>query len=368
MFNLAFTSLPIILMGVLDQDVDDKVSLANPQLYKRGIERKEWTPKKFWAYMADGLYQSVLVFWAGYLLFSPANTTSHSGQGLDDVKRMGVFIAATAVIVVNLYVLFNTYRWDWLTLVVQAFSILIFFLWTGAWTSSTGSVYFYKAAAEVFGQLTFWLFVLVTFVICMLPRFTAKSAQKVFFPREVDIIREQIRMGKWDYLKDSDDLFPPKPNKIASSSSSDVSQRRRRADSEAAIYPPSSSHPSHAHGPSVDTAGGHTLNLSPDMAENRMSGDMLRQSVTASSDNRISLSPRASLDRSRPSFERARRSMDRMRPSFEQSDHFTSAAMLTRMSSAGSTNADRKYNPARGRGNTIGEEPSDPHGSPRKRT
>lgn len=48
LYNLAFTSLPIIFMGILDQDVDDKVSLAVPQLYRRGIERKEWTQRKFW--------------------------------------------------------------------------------------------------------------------------------------------------------------------------------------------------------------------------------------------------------------------------------------------------------------------------------
>ena len=35
-------------MGVLDQDVDDLVSLAVPQLYRRGIERKEWSQPKFW--------------------------------------------------------------------------------------------------------------------------------------------------------------------------------------------------------------------------------------------------------------------------------------------------------------------------------
>lgn len=51
-FNLAFTSLPVIVMGVLDQDVDDRVSLAVPQLYRRGIERKEWTQPKFWYVMA----------------------------------------------------------------------------------------------------------------------------------------------------------------------------------------------------------------------------------------------------------------------------------------------------------------------------
>jgi len=46
--NLLFTSLPVILMGILDQDVSDKVSLAVPQLYRRGMERKEWSQVKFW--------------------------------------------------------------------------------------------------------------------------------------------------------------------------------------------------------------------------------------------------------------------------------------------------------------------------------
>jgi phospholipid-translocating ATPase len=48
MFNLFFTSVPVVLMGVLDQDVGDTVSLAVPQLYRRGIERLEWSQTKFW--------------------------------------------------------------------------------------------------------------------------------------------------------------------------------------------------------------------------------------------------------------------------------------------------------------------------------
>ena len=43
MYNLAFISLPIILIGVLDQDVDNKVLLVVPQLYKRGIKCLKWT-------------------------------------------------------------------------------------------------------------------------------------------------------------------------------------------------------------------------------------------------------------------------------------------------------------------------------------
>ena len=50
--NLAFTSLPVIFMGIFDQDVDDKISLAVPQLFMRGIEQKEWSELKFW-YVID---------------------------------------------------------------------------------------------------------------------------------------------------------------------------------------------------------------------------------------------------------------------------------------------------------------------------
>jgi phospholipid-translocating ATPase len=61
MFNLLFTSVPVVLMGVLDQDVSDTVSLEVPQLYRRGIERKEWTQTKFWLV-------SLCILLSGYLV------------------------------------------------------------------------------------------------------------------------------------------------------------------------------------------------------------------------------------------------------------------------------------------------------------
>jgi phospholipid-translocating ATPase len=223
MYNLAFTSLPVILMGVFDQDVDDKVSLAVPQLYTRGIERKEWTQPKFWMYMVDGVYQSVIVFFMGYLIFRPANFVPKNGLNVDDTSRMGVFIATAAVIVVNLYVLNNTYRWDWLTVLIVVISILLIWFWTGVYTSFTVGFTFYGAAAQVYGTLDFWANLLLTTIICLLPRFCAKAIQKIYFPRDVDIIREQVRQGKFDYLKYNDSLAPPAPDeaKVKSLASSE---------------------------------------------------------------------------------------------------------------------------------------------------
>ena len=124
LFNLAFTSLPIIFQGILDQDVDDKVALAVPQLYRRGIEQKEWTQTKFWLYMFDGLYQSVICFYFTYSLFSAANFVTEDGRTVNDYKRLGVYIVSPAVVVVNLYILINTSRWDWFMVLITAISIL----------------------------------------------------------------------------------------------------------------------------------------------------------------------------------------------------------------------------------------------------
>jgi phospholipid-translocating ATPase len=346
-------------MGVLDQDVDDKVSLAVPQLYTRGIERKEWTQPKFWLYMADGLYQSVLVFWAAYLLYSPANFLTSNGLGIEDVRRMGVYVAAVAVVVVNTYVLFNTYRWDWLTLLVQAISMLLFFFWTGVWTSSTGAGIFYKAGAQVFGQLTFWAMLFVTIVICLLPRFTAMSAQKVFFPRDIDIIREQVKQGHFDYLKDIDEVVTPplREKPVPLDSASDRSQQlgkpnRQRSDTLAEstrpMIPPSTAQTTTTHGRmNGSDATEYSGQTSPrPQNPNRLSTEINRLSMN-------NPSPRPSMERPRQSYERSRQSMDRLRPSFEQSDHMTSAAMLTRMESSGSA---LRYTHTRERGNTIGEE------------
>lgn len=220
---------------------------------------------------------------------------------------MGVYVAAVAVVVVNLYVLFNTYRWDWFTLLIQAISILFFWFWTGVWTSTTGSQYFYKAGAEVFGQLSFWALLLVTVIICLLPRFTAMSCQKVFFPRDVDIIREQVKQGKFDYLKDerNTDTPPLDEKSLSHDSASDGSKARERsethADSTRPIIAPSTGRTETTNG-----AADHNESLRRPQDMSRLSVDLHRLSTGAS--------PRPSSERPRQSFERSRQSMDRLRP------------------------------------------------------
>lgn len=381
LFNLAFTSLPIIFQGILDQDVDDKVSLAVPQLYRRGIEQKEWTQTKFWLYMGDGLYQSVICFFFTYLEFYNATFTTESGRNVNDYKRLGVYIVNPIVVVVNVYILINTLRWDWFMCLITAISILLIFLWTGAYTAFTAGFTFYGAAPEVYGALSFWCVGLLTIIMCLLPRFFAKAFQKMYYPYDIDIVREQVRQGKFDYLKDVDPTnVSSKPGEMAESTTSseashqmvkkqanDYEGRPTLDEDQRPIYPPSIAHTNGTRNPRSHNGSdgtdytGHGRDSSLDRAfppiYTNLGNNAQSQSQPQSVANPTPTitrddwnhpeqgTMRPSFDQAkpvRPSFDRLRSSMDRTRSSFEASRDFTSAALLARVESSHSAGDRRR--------------------------
>ncbi|KAI8632796.1 phospholipid-translocating P-type ATPase domain-containing protein [Xylariaceae sp. FL1651] len=332
LFNLIFTSLPPIVIGVLDQDVSDSVSLAVPQLYQRGIERLEWTQLKFWTYMVDGFYQSIITFFIPYLVVY--NTSSITGSGMDVTERyrLGAYIAHPAVITINLFILINTYSWDWLTVLIVVLSDLIIFFWTGVYTSSTFAGTFYGAAPQIYGELSFWVVLVLTPLICIAPRYASKALQKVFWPHDVDIIREQVTQGKLDNLLKEENRDEHGDAKTSLSSASSSSRRKHQHQPQQSvdedlrpIYPPSIA--------ATSIAGHNTRSQRGSDGTNYTRHDLSMEVPVNQPADIPDVPVRQSIDRVRPSYDRMRASMDRVRPSFEQTNEFTSAAMLSRYES-----------------------------------
>ncbi|CAK7208943.1 phospholipid transporting ATPase [Sporothrix bragantina] len=352
MFNLFFTSVPVILMGVLDQDVPDTVSLAVPQLYRRGIERLEWTQKKFWFYMGDALYQSVLCFFIPYLTMVRTPFATLNGLDVADRLRLGAYIVHPTVLTINLYMLINTYRWDWLMVLVVVLSFLFVFFWTGVYTSTTYSEFFYGTARDIYGEASFWAVYFITPVVCLFPRYAIKALQKVYFPYDVDIIREQVQQGKFKgYNKEGQLIKDASHDDVeklvdgtnsAGGSSSEGSRKGKKHSSHMQfasvdedrrpIYPPSvATHNTRTQNGSDGTnysGSGHNRQYSVD--EMNIGMAVTSTDYTATSSGR----GRPSIDRARPSYDRMRASMDRVRASYEASNDFTTAARLSRLESS----------------------------------
>ena len=203
-YNLAFTSLPIIFLGIFDQDVEADVALKVPQLYKSGILRQEWNQWKFMWYMFDGLYQSAVSFFFPILIFTGGILATYNGLGIDHRFWIGNMVLIISVTACDLYTILRQYRWDWLTLLVDTISVLLVFFWIGVYSSSTYSGEFYKSGAQVFGSLCFWVVYLAGVLACLIPRFVFNTVMICFFPRDIDIIRECVARGDFT----NDNTFP----------------------------------------------------------------------------------------------------------------------------------------------------------------
>ena len=266
--------------------------------------------------MADGCYQAVMCFFIPYLTLTGSPFVTFNGLDVADRTRLGCYIAHPAVITINLYVLINTYRWDWLMVLVVVVSDLFIFFWTGVFTTSTYAGVFYQAAPQVYAEASFWAVLFITPVICIFPRYSIKALQKVYWPYDVDIIREQVQQGKFARLQPATE-DPEKAPAAEGSGSSQSSKKGKHvqytSEDRRPIYPPSVA----THNTRTQNGSDGTNNFST-----RLSTDL------------PDLPVRPSMDRPRPSYDRIRASMDRVRPSFEASHDFTTAARLSRVESS----------------------------------
>ena len=294
--------------------------------------------------MLDGIYQSAITYFMAYLLFAPARFETSNGRGVADRERMGVFVACQTIVVVNAYVVLNSYLWSWLFLVIVVIVTSLIWVWTGIYSSFTASFQFYKAGAEVYGQLTFWTLTLLTIVICLLPRFAIKFFQKRYRPYDVDIVREQVKKGQFSYLANYESYVPPKAT-VSPGTSSDEPDAKHQAFDQPSKPHHRAANPSMSESQRPIYPASETTNTHNPRSQNGSDGTDTTAQSTDYHTQATSVSPsqqqseyqqpkRPSIDRVGSSFERSRQSFDRLRPSIEASRDFTSAAQLARVESS----------------------------------
>jgi phospholipid-translocating ATPase len=98
-----------LFFQAFDQDINAKAAMAFPQLYIRGIQGLEYTRTKFWLYMLDGLYQSAVVFYIPYLVWTSGLAISWNGMTIESLADFGTTVAVAAIVTANTYVGINTH-------------------------------------------------------------------------------------------------------------------------------------------------------------------------------------------------------------------------------------------------------------------
>jgi len=189
-FTTVFTILLNMNMGILDQDINDRIAIAIPQLYNIGISGSLYTMQKFWVYIAYGIYESLVAFFFGYFIYHEATT---SPNGYDPGQEvMGNCVAFLLIISINIVMFITTYSW---TIITVGSFILTLLVWIGfvLYYASSSTSLTYGIISRLFGEPAFYLIAPVYFVLALAPRFLKKYVQVVHFPTDVDIIHEVNR-------------------------------------------------------------------------------------------------------------------------------------------------------------------------------
>uniref|UniRef100_A0A7M4F8Q3 Phospholipid-transporting ATPase n=1 Tax=Crocodylus porosus TaxID=8502 RepID=A0A7M4F8Q3_CROPO len=173
LYNIVYTSLPVLAMGVFDQDVPEQRSMEYPKLYEPGQLNLLFNKREFFICIAQGIYTSVLMFFIPYGVF--ADATRDDGAQLADYQSFAVTVATSLVIVVSVQIGLDTGFWTainhffiWGSLAVY-FAILFAMHSNGLFQMFPNQFRFVGNAQNTLAQPIVWLTIALTTVVCIMP-------------------------------------------------------------------------------------------------------------------------------------------------------------------------------------------------------
>ncbi|KFH12278.1 phospholipid-translocating P-type ATPase, flippase subfamily protein [Toxoplasma gondii VAND] len=142
MYNVVFTAIPITLYGVFDQDVDKKLALKYPQLYRCGQIDLYLNLRVFLKWMLNGVWQAIVIFVVPTFVFGCNAVPTTTGRTMD-LWMVGTVMFMMNMIVVNIKVLLETYYLTtiiWAGFYISLLACLLFVFLFSSWPGFAGSV------------------------------------------------------------------------------------------------------------------------------------------------------------------------------------------------------------------------------------
>uniref|UniRef100_A0A803YGE6 Phospholipid-transporting ATPase n=1 Tax=Meleagris gallopavo TaxID=9103 RepID=A0A803YGE6_MELGA len=200
LYNLAYTSLPVLGMSLFDQDVDDRWSLLFPQLYVPGQENLYFNKTVFIKCMLQGIYSSLILFFIPY--GAMYNTMRSDGKAIADYQSFALMAQTCLLIVVSVQIGLDTSYW---TVVNQFFiwgSLSVYFAITftmysdGMYLILPASFPFVGTARNTLSQPNVWLAIFLSIALCVLPVVGFRFLKALLRPTASDKVRRNFKAKK----------------------------------------------------------------------------------------------------------------------------------------------------------------------------
>ncbi|KAG9449952.1 hypothetical protein H6P81_009917 [Aristolochia fimbriata] len=194
-YNVFFTSLPVIALGVFDQDVSAWVCLQHPLLHQEGERDLLFSWFRILGWMFNGIVSAIIIFFlATNSILSQA--FREDGQ-VADYSILGVTMYTCVVWTVNCQMALFISYFTWIQHFFIWGSIIFWYIFLVLYglvpptISTTAYMVFVETCSS---SPMYWLAVLLIVVCALLPYTSFKAMQTRFFPIYHEIV--QLKMAE----------------------------------------------------------------------------------------------------------------------------------------------------------------------------
>nr|NP_001247068.1 ATPase 8B, isoform D [Drosophila melanogaster]AFH06386.1 ATPase 8B, isoform D [Drosophila melanogaster] len=187
-YNLFYTSLPVLALGVFEQDVSDKNSLEFPRLYTPGLKSELFNIREFIYSVLHGAFTSLVLFLIPYGVYKDG--VSANGFVVSDHMTLGAVVATILIVDNTAQISLYTSYWTVVNHVTIWGSLVWYFVLDYFYNYVIGGPYV-GSLTQAMKDLTFWVTMLITVMALVAPVLAYKFYLLDVHPSLSDKIRQK---------------------------------------------------------------------------------------------------------------------------------------------------------------------------------
>ncbi|XP_074818779.1 phospholipid-transporting ATPase IG isoform X4 [Natator depressus] len=171
MYNICFTSLPILAYSLLEQHINIETLTSDPRLYMKISDNAmlQWKPFLYWTFL--GTFEGLVFFFGVYFLFQ--NSSLEDNGKVFGNWTFGTIVFTILVFTVTLKLALDTRFWTWMNHFViwgsLAFYVFFSFFWGGIIWPFLKQQRMYFIFAHMVTSISAWLAIVLLIFISLFP-------------------------------------------------------------------------------------------------------------------------------------------------------------------------------------------------------
>lgn len=165
-YNLFYTSLPVLALGIFEQDVSDHHSIEYPKLYTPGLQNALFNTNEFIKSVFHGIFSSLVLFLIPYGTYKDG--VSPNGYVLSDHQLLGSVVATILILDNTAQIALDTSYWTVFNHIMIWGSLLWYFFLDYFYNYIIGGPYV-GSLTQAMQEATFWFTTVLTVIVLMVP-------------------------------------------------------------------------------------------------------------------------------------------------------------------------------------------------------